>query len=403
MSHHLKSPLTAAVGAVVVGLVAQSALAVGVPVVNAGMELNQGGALTEGQDRYYRSNDVTEAWKYWAATANGATVRGWNPTTTDIAEGSYDQGWNGNAPEGNSVLVVATRYNDDRTEIIDMNGDSIADLNFTGVRNFEAAAQRLSSTFDPTAKYTLSARVGQLASNSLNSTTITEQFSGYNVSLMAGGFSSAGYTSPPVGSPAGTPGTPGAVSSFNGWIAGSSLIAEDANTQSVPDNYVSGGASTGEGGWTISSVAYVPNPSSQAAMNALATQNLVIRLAALEAADHSTNSYVAFDQVVLTKIVAGDANEDDLVNGTDLALLAASFGLSGQSWATGDFSGDGSINGTDLALLAANFGFDANNLSAPVGISLAEANRMLAAIPEPTSVALFGLVGLGAMNKRRRK
>jgi hypothetical protein len=52
----------------------------------------------------------------------------------------------------------------------------------------------------------------------------------------------------------------------------------------------------------------------------------------------------------------GDINRDRAVNGTDFAILAGSFGKSGQAYAQGDLNGDGAVNGSDFALLAGNFG-----------------------------------------------
>lgn len=96
----------------------------------------------------------------------------------------------------------------------------------------------------------------------------------------------------------------------------------------------------------------------------------------------------------------GDANLDGQVNGTDLALLAVSFGdTSGVSWAIGDFNGDNSVNGTDLALLASSFGYDANNPAATFGGSIDE---LATAVPEPTSIMSIGLIGTIALIRRRR-
>lgn len=100
--------------------------------------------------------------------------------------------------------------------------------------------------------------------------------------------------------------------------------------------------------------------------------------------------------------ILGDANADDVVNGTDLALLAANFGgNSGMNWATGDFNGDGLVNGTDLALLAANFGFDATAAAVPIGMTLNEASRLLSTVPEPSTMLLLG-IGYVALCRRRR-
>jgi len=90
--------------------------------------------------------------------------------------------------------------------------------------------------------------------------------------------------------------------------------------------------------------------------------------------------------------LAGDANEDGTVSAGDLAILAASYGAtSGAAWGDGDFTLDGSVGAGDLAILAANYGKDA----------LASASAPPAVTPEPTSLALLVLGGLGLVRRRR--
>ena len=83
-----------------------------------------------------------------------------------------------------------------------------------------------------------------------------------------------------------------------------------------------------------------------------------------------------------------DANFDEVVNATDLALLASGFGSTDQNYNVGDFDGNGAINATDLAILAANFGF-----SAPTG----------ALVPEPATLGLLGLGGLALLKRRAKR
>jgi hypothetical protein len=74
------------------------------------------------------------------------------------------------------------------------------------------------------------------------------------------------------------------------------------------------------------------------------------RRVATTAIDGGTNALV-----LLTPLVAGDANVDDLVDVDDLIQVAASYGLDGTAWASGDFDRDGSTLFADLLLMAANY------------------------------------------------
>lgn len=51
-----------------------------------------------------------------------------------------------------------------------------------------------------------------------------------------------------------------------------------------------------------------------------------------------------------------DINSDGKVDITDLSILAAHYGMSGQTPATGDIDGNGTVNISDLSILAANWG-----------------------------------------------
>jgi hypothetical protein len=101
----------------------------------------------------------------------------------------------------------------------------------------------------------------------------------------------------------------------------------------------------------------------------------------------------------LPQSLAGDANRDGSVNGTDFALLAGNFGVaSGADWGRGDFNGDGAVNGSDFALLAGNFGKMGGDPPVFGGGAFLSASGS-AAVPEPSAL---GLLALPAFLLRRR-
>ena len=149
------------------------------------------------------------------------------------------------------MVVVRSRYNDD--EFHDP----------TQERDFEAAVQLLAETFDPARTYTLSAAVGRL----VGSDFYTPLWYGYALQIAVGGTNVDGAR-------------------YQGRVEGGTVIAEDYNSQTVPEDT-----------FVTATVTYTPDP----AHEDLAGLPLQIRLAALEdPADHSRTTWVAFDDVTLT-------------------------------------------------------------------------------------------------------
>jgi hypothetical protein len=109
-------------------------------------------------------------------------------------------------------------------------------------------------------------------------------------------------------------------------------------------------------------------------------QDLIDHIATLvERTDGGTGTY------------RGDFNLDGFVNGTDLAIFKAGFGLSGQGYAQGNANTDDVINGTDLAIFKATFG-----LSGTPGDG-----GNPPAVPEPATMALLAMGGAALLRRRK--
>ncbi|MGN6370655.1 MAG: beta strand repeat-containing protein [Phycisphaerae bacterium] len=99
--------------------------------------------------------------------------------------------------------------------------------------------------------------------------------------------------------------------------------------------------------------------------------------------------------VMVAAEMLGDSNVDGKVDLTDLSTVLNNFGTTTAAWTSGNFDGAATIDLTDLSDVLNNFGLTNPNASAaPVS--------MVAAAPEPASLAVLGVGALAAVRRRRR-
>jgi len=224
-----------------------------IEIPNAGFEERESfDPFPDGTDKYPQWG--LETWRQFNLSANGGPTRIWNPGTPgvdDTSQGVLDVAFNGDAPEGNYVILARSRENDPG-------------------RDFEAVVQILPEPFDSTKAYTLNAQVGRLPdADNGGSFNYTPDWFGYAVQFVVGGTNVDGAR-------------------FAGQVTGGTVLAEDWNTIEVPMNE-----------FVTSTVIYKPNPE-HAEFDG---QPIQIRLCALETPenreDDSLAGWVAFDDVTL--------------------------------------------------------------------------------------------------------
>jgi hypothetical protein len=97
----------------------------------------------------------------------------------------------------------------------------------------------------------------------------------------------------------------------------------------------------------------------------------------------------------------GDANLDGIVNSEDFTPFSANVGKNG-GWDQGDFNYDGTVNSEDFTPFSANLGKSASLAAAAGTLELAN-GLSLANVPEPASMGLVLLAGVGALGRRSRR
>ncbi len=326
---------------------------VDVTVPNAGFEYRAVlGDTDKGLDRY--NQGTLESWRHFEVDNNGGPLRIWNigdPANPAhvMTQGICDVGFGGVAPDGDYVVVVRTRYNDDEFHSPPQ------------VRDFEAAVQLLDEKFNPGTSYKLTAKVGRMPEGPDNGGSINYLWTdGGEDPNLAGGIPAwNGYAVQLVvgGTAVDSGGT------YARRVEGGTVIAQDWNTVTVPMNTFV----------TSATVEYTPEYAPDPLLVDLAGLPLQIRLCALEdPADHSTTSWAAFDDVklqataltyTLTLGVTDEYNttpvEDTLeIDVYDNPCHAALFGLSLGAENPLDYNKDCIANLEDAAVMASKWAVD---------------------------------------------
>ncbi len=148
--------------------------------------------------------------------------------------------------------------------------------------------------------------------------------------------------------------TPGSVVTFSATVTNNGTAATTAGTSVVT-------------GFSVDSVA-ITSPAADTASLAVGASRVVTATWTATLGSHTVvatadknNTVIELNETDNTRSQSfsaykpGDANNDNLVNSGDLAVISFNWLKTGMTFAQGDFNGDGTINSADLATLSFNW------------------------------------------------
>jgi hypothetical protein len=142
--------------------------------------------------------------------------------------------------------------------------------------------------------------------------------------------------------------------------------------------------------------------SSAAAANNANSSNLQYGVGYADAADPGNPAGLSSGTIEIKYTLLGDANLSGVVDGTDFGIVAANFNKGVTGWDQGDFNYNNVVDGTDFGDLAANFNKGASGAAWDALVAFAQANGLMADVPEPAG-ALLMLIGVPIMLRRRTR